>query len=39
MMNREKVGFCSMEKAAIAGGFFKFLCLGDMQAAVTPRPT
>jgi hypothetical protein len=28
-----------MEKAAISGGFFKFCRLGDMQAAVTPKPT
>jgi hypothetical protein len=29
----------TMEKAARKGGFFKFQCPGDLQAAVTPEPT
>jgi hypothetical protein len=27
-----------MEKAASDGGFFKFQCPGNLQAAVTPEP-
>jgi hypothetical protein len=31
--------YYTMEKAARKGGFFKFQCPGDLQAAVTPEPT